>query len=259
MEKRCVSLKHVGQASSLDSMHVMMSIVNKLPVHLKRAWIEKSVTVEQRTGQRAKFIDLSEFLTQQSRFANSIFGRETFPGREKIFRKKTSQHSAAAFASFSNPELKKVAKCYFCDGSHKIIFCEAFAKKSVEEQREFVHSKELCFKCLSGKHLARDCKSKEKCSVLGCTGTLHHKFLHRPARKLTSSNEVSNESSASSTAQASASCVTSSVYLNALPVQVQFQDEVKEVFLDQGSTTSFCDESSAKDLQAHGSDRCVTL
>ena len=34
--------------------------------------------IEQQTGERAKFLDLSKFVTEKSRIANSIFGRETF-------------------------------------------------------------------------------------------------------------------------------------------------------------------------------------
>ena len=83
MEKCCVSLKHIGQASSLDSMHASTGIVNKLPVDIERSWVEYSVGVEHRSEQRSKFIDLSAFLTERSCVANSIFERETFPGKTK--------------------------------------------------------------------------------------------------------------------------------------------------------------------------------
>ena len=84
MEKCCVSQELIGQASSLDSMHVLMGTVNKLTVDKKRSWIEYSVGVERRSGQRAKFIDLSTFLTKRSRVVNSIFGRETFLAKLKL-------------------------------------------------------------------------------------------------------------------------------------------------------------------------------
>ena len=55
-------------------MHVMMGVVNKLPIDLKCAWVEYSVKIERNTKQRAKFVDLSDFLTEQSHLVNSIFG-----------------------------------------------------------------------------------------------------------------------------------------------------------------------------------------
>ena len=57
LEKCCVSLKNIEQVSSLDSMHVIMGVVNKLPINLKRAWVEYAVQIEQQTGERAKFLD----------------------------------------------------------------------------------------------------------------------------------------------------------------------------------------------------------
>ena len=84
LEKCCVSLKDIGQTSSFDTMHAMMSVTNKLPLDLKRAWIEFSVKIERQSGNRARFNDFSTFLSERSRLTNSIFGRETFLSRVKI-------------------------------------------------------------------------------------------------------------------------------------------------------------------------------
>ena len=46
LKKYCVFLVDVGQSSSLDSVYVLMKIVNKLPVNLKRAWIKFSARIE---------------------------------------------------------------------------------------------------------------------------------------------------------------------------------------------------------------------
>ena len=58
MEKCCVFLEHVGQASSLDSMHVLMGIVNKLLMDIKRSWVEYFVGVEHQSGQKSLLISL---------------------------------------------------------------------------------------------------------------------------------------------------------------------------------------------------------
>ena len=60
-----------------------MGVVNKLPINLKRAWVEYAVQIEQQTDERAKFLDLSKFVTEKSQIANSIFGRETFQANYK--------------------------------------------------------------------------------------------------------------------------------------------------------------------------------
>ena len=69
-------------------MHVMMNAINKLLVGLKQSWIEHSVQIEPRSGPRARFINLSEFLKEKSQIANSIFGRETFPEKVNFVEKK---------------------------------------------------------------------------------------------------------------------------------------------------------------------------
>ena len=268
MEKCCISLENIGQSSSLDSMHVMMGVVNKLPVDLKRAWVEFSVKIEKDSRRRAKFVDLSDFLNERSSWANSIFGRETFPTKPKP--RKESSHTTSAFANSVRPSAEaaksakfakssdhvKTLKCFFCDGQHRLTACDAFTQKSVEERCQFLRSKQICFKCLGGMHMAKDCKSREKCDVAGCAGTLHHRLIHKPPK--IKPEKPSSESSACSS---SVSCMTASVYLNVVPVRVCVQGNYKEIyaFLDQGSTTSFCDEQLAKDLAVKGSKRSLTL
>ena len=78
LEKCCISLENIKQVSSLDSMHVIMGVVNKLPISLKQVWVEYSLYIESKMGSRTQFIDQSNFISQKSQIANSIFGQETF-------------------------------------------------------------------------------------------------------------------------------------------------------------------------------------
>ena len=262
LEKCCVSLEHIGEASTLDSMRVMMNIINKLPVELKRAWIEYAVKIERQAGHRAKFANLSAFLTERSRLANSIFGRETFPGRSSKPRRESTY-----VVSEKNPVSKDLVgsvKCHFCNGDHKISGCKEFSDRTFDERYDFVRLRRLCFKCLSGVHIARECKSKVKCTVAGCSGTLHHTLLHKPPRQDDRRDTPSSSKSCKSVQAASVQCqerFSSSAFLNVVPVRVKYLDNFKEIyaFLDQGSTTCFCDQNLAKDLEASGLKRQFAL
>ena len=161
-------------------MHVMMNIINKLPLELKRAWIEYAVKIERQAGHRAKFANLSTFLTERSRLANSIFGRETFAGRSSKPRRE-STYVVSENNSVSK-ELVGSMKCHFCNGDHKISGCKEFSDRTFDERYDFVRLRRLCFKCLSGVHIARECKFIVKCTVAGCSGTLHHTLLHELSR-----------------------------------------------------------------------------
>ena len=41
--------------------------------------------------------------------------------------------------------------------------------------------KQLCFRCLSGKHFGKDCRRVKECGMDGCKQT-HHKLLHGTSR-----------------------------------------------------------------------------
>jgi len=171
--------------------------------------------IERQSGRRAKFVDLSEFLSERSRLANSIFGRETFsvkarPRKERSYTVTASERERKKEVTAPVLELVEaqsnipVLKCYYCGKDHKLTDCKKFKEKKYEERVEFVRSKVLCFKCLGGKHTARECKSRKKCTVAGCTGTLHHALLHRPQQKLQPVKSSTSETSNSSSIQTSA-------------------------------------------------------
>ena len=159
-------------------------------------------------------------------------------------------------------QVEKILKCYSCSGSHRLTAYKEFIKKSVEQRIEFVCSKMPCFKCLGGKLISCECKSNIRCTEDGCTGTLHHSLLYKPPKlrvlERHSSNVVPHSSSvtnACSTVQIGYSCqknTLSFVFLNVVPVKVKYMNTVQEifVFLDQESTSCFCDKSLVKCLEA---------
>ena len=161
-------------------------------------------------------------------------------------------------------QAEKILKCYLCSGSHRLTACEEFMKKSVEERIEFVCSKMLCFKCVGGKLIFHECKSK-----IRCTGTLHHSLLHKPPKlrvpeQHSSSNDVTHSLSATNVVQSKLlTPVRKILHLpcfllwNVVPVKVKHMNTVQDIYavLDQGSTSCFCDKS----LEAKGNKQQLTL
>ncbi|XP_078493207.1 uncharacterized protein LOC144748758 [Ciona intestinalis] len=86
--------------------------------------------------------------------------------------------------------------------------------------------------------------------VVPVTTTIHYYTIYLPVR--------SRPSSATNAAVQSAEY---NVFLNVVPVKVRFEEKVVDTyaFLDQGSTTTFCDRSLVNKLQASGETRHLTL
>jgi hypothetical protein len=67
--------------------------------------------------------------------------------------------------------------CYHDRKGHELLDCKAFIAKRFEEKMEWLKSVGLCFRCLSGKHRAKDCKKEVKCTE--CSSTRHLVILHK--------------------------------------------------------------------------------
>ena len=71
--------------------------------------------------------------------------------------------------------------CPSKDGKHPLWKCEKFLKMTCQARYEKAKELKLCFCCLAGKHVAKDCTYKV-CGVKGCSRR-HHRLLHREANK----------------------------------------------------------------------------
>ena len=149
--------------------------------------------------------------------------------------------------------------CYYCSKSHKISSCSQFCELSYDERYKFVRDKGLCFKSMTESHSVKECKSREKCSIPGCTGNFHHTLLQKPPSVIL--RKSLSDSTQSVQLSSSISSSSLPVYLNLVPVTVKYLDREIAIyaFLDQGSSRCFCDQSLAEEPQATGQKRKLTL
>ena len=69
--------------------------------------------------------------------------------------------------------------CRLKYGKHPLWKCEKFLKMTCQARYEKAKELKLCFCCLAGKHVVKDCTYKA-CGVKGCNKR-HHRLLHREA------------------------------------------------------------------------------
>ena len=126
-------------------------------------------------------IELNEWLQEESlvqdqmkNAATKWFPESSYRGKQNSVRSSRDQPKNSAF---TNDRELTFQKCPIDDGEHLLWECDKFQKVSITEKSEAVKQAKLCFECLTGKHRARDCKSKLKCRIDGCERN-HNRLLH---------------------------------------------------------------------------------
>nr|CAB3263156.1 uncharacterized protein LOC104265735 [Phallusia mammillata] len=261
LDKCCTALHDIRYASSVDSMEIMLTVARKLPVPLRDEWIARATDIEKKTGRRADFAALTEFIGEKSQQANSIFGKALFPPKEAS--KAANRHTKVTAHNTVASEPSPSVRCVLCAYPHEVYDCPAFKEKTYLERRRFVRTKGLCFRCLKGDHIASDCNATSTCKVEGCTGTSHHHLLHDPAFRA-KPHFIDNGNptcTAIQTQEYTASVNAASVYLNVVPVVVRHGNTAiaTYAFLDQGSTTTFCERKLMDKLGACGKPKQILL
>ncbi len=132
---------------------------------------ECSYVTNTRTGQR--------FPTRG--FQNKNQGRTLTP-TEKF--QLSSEKSLGRRESLTRPPPDasqfKEGHCSCCKQAHLIPDCPKFKSLSNQKQSTIIRRDKLCYNCLKGPHLIKDCKINEGklCEKDGCK-LYHHKVLHR--------------------------------------------------------------------------------
>ncbi|XP_046435968.1 uncharacterized protein LOC124187824 [Neodiprion fabricii] len=169
----------------------------------------------------------------------------------------------------SHTAQSKEQSCACCKGNHYIAFCSIFRDKSLDQRREVVSAKKLCFNCL-GPHQQKDCRFNKTCRV--CNGR-RHSLLHRNSSSIsTAANNgtsqgqaavaqpavqnapISNSASQVSNHSAQPTMIKRSPVLLATVQLIASNPETEQriiarVLLDQGSESSFFTESLAQQLR----------
>ena len=78
------------------------------------------------------------------------------------------KHDDSAKENPSSDKDKKDIKCWLCTKPHRLMDCDVFKAKSLDERKEYVKTEKLCFNCFSKGTSLKDCNSKYQCRVNNC-------------------------------------------------------------------------------------------
>ena len=275
----------------------MKAILSKLSFKLQERWRIKAFELQERNGPRAKFSDLVEFVSYQSRIlSHPLFGnlnlnltqarragssQESKPIPYKDRRPKggysgfatsveTATHSTTkqVVSEGANKTQRKTSKeCLHCKEDHHLSSCPQLRKKNHEEKLEFLRKNGVCFGCFEVGHMSKGCQKRLTCQVcsLKHPTVLHinKKEIHNQKGENSKDMAVTNVYTNQTNVWRDTGAGNSECKLAIVPVKVKMKKGDKVIntyaFMDPGSSATFCTESLLRQLQTTGSRTSVLL
>ena len=161
-------------------------VIQKLPVGIQNKWRDRAISYKKQSN--TVFPPFSFFCTFIQEIASTLndpgfdFGTgydadTTMVNRRgaksQVFVHKTSITSDSSI----KPETAiNKPRCIIHKAGHSLDECRTFNSKPLKERRELLMKHGLCFRCVNGKHVAKDCKEFIKCGT--CNSSLHCTIMH---------------------------------------------------------------------------------
>ena len=101
-----------------------------------------------------------------------------------------NKHQNSYFGQNENQRSKKY-QCVVCKDKHKLWQCNEFKSKNGEQRWDIARKNKLCYRCLAGKHFAKECRNSRICGIDGCLDT-HNRLLHMVKKEATKSTTENN-------------------------------------------------------------------
>ena len=176
LESYVRGLSALGKDSDAYGDLLVCILLDKFPVDLRKSL--------------ARQHDQEEWTLDQLRAAIKSEIRVLEAGQiTTISKTKLTATVLSTFASSATAIKKKPIACSFCNGGHYSGQCTVHA--SGNARMKVAIQKRLCTNCLSGDHQKKECKSRNRCRILGCAAE-HHTSLHGGSSTDGSSESSSN-------------------------------------------------------------------
>ena len=264
--------------STLDHPHNIQTMVKKLPLSLQDRWRREASKLRATRNTTRTFANVVEFVKTEAGIAmDPVYSREALnrhdisdrPGRfnkgENVHKPKigdrsraTSHVSSHATAITATPEAKGLGlanSCKMCGKTHDLDDCKEYLKKTLQERREFLKDKDLCFACCQAGHRSNGCAQRKTCKT--CSRR-HPTGLHDDNFRLNQvATKKQNPSSEQSTDVLTATHVeTEEAFCSAVGTGLKAagKEVLTYAMLDSCSTGTFLLEDIAACLDAKGTD-----
>lgn len=148
-------LEGMTTSNQMENPKEIKHVVNKLPIQYRERWRRKTFRIIETYGI-VHFRHLVEFVREEAAILKQpLYGDLNDEELSVKSRKSLSTSTSANYRG----------SCNFCQKTnHDLSNCFSFEKISFADKSDFVKKQGLCFGCLKGGHLSKDCKARSTCS-----------------------------------------------------------------------------------------------
>ena len=169
----CLSgLRNLGIDTSNWDIIIIHILCLKLDSESKKQW-EFNITNSSSSEELPTFLQFKEFLTNRYRALEFIDTKNVFKPQYQGNSNNLQQNTNNSVKFKSLHVIKP--QCSYCSDAHYLSACKKFAKETVDQRRNFVQTKNLCFNCMGANHGAKTCQINIKCKLCH---RRHHTLLH---------------------------------------------------------------------------------
>ena len=159
------SLSALEALDELQTPGNLSEIIKKLPGYLQNKWRDVVRRLKVHEHQRLDLRDVVEYVEEAAAVASDpVYGNQ---------KSEKSPASTRVVYATSNS-----SPCLVCEKEeHEVLNCEKFVTLRPEDRLQTAIRLRLCFLCLKGGHITRDCTSKMRCRAENY-GRMHATVLH---------------------------------------------------------------------------------
>ncbi|KAJ8047277.1 hypothetical protein HOLleu_06244 [Holothuria leucospilota] len=173
-----------------------MKLLGKLRYRIRERWRMHKYRIKASYHELANFHDYVKFVREQIA-TDSVYGDISVESSKenRQNRKFSKGLSTVLQEERSNSKIRgrvsDDSKCLYCAFHQRLEICRKLGSKSHEEKPVFLCSKGLCFSCLEGNHVSKDCKQDRL--VCEICQKPHPRVLHYPRKPKQKSPKDTNE------------------------------------------------------------------
>ncbi|KAG1680849.1 hypothetical protein GQR58_012101 [Nymphon striatum] len=175
MQSTKIVLCELNRQQELDNQRFILDIVNRIQPHdINEGWKNKARHFISEKNRYPTFDDLLSFIKQQSKWLNDVhYGTSQSKAQHPSA---TSHSNISHVTNNDHSPVSRQCRCLYCNSVEHLLYnCPKFTNLPVNDRVTFILKDKLCFNCITGKHMAKDCYSKFRCNI--CKGK-HHRLLH---------------------------------------------------------------------------------